>query len=124
MLVRASLAVAVLMLALATSATASSAAACGQRLVKDWAADARVDGAYSISCYRQAMKSLPEDLRAYSSAPADIYRALQAQLASVRVPPAVNAAADGDGGADALVRVLLVGAGIAVVGLFAAAALR
>lgn len=107
------------MLALTASAAASTTAACGQRVVEDWATDTRVDGAYSIVCYRQAIRSLPEDLRAYSSAPADIHRALQAELASVRVPAAATAAPDETG--DTLVRVLLVAAGVAVVAVCAGA---
>ena len=54
-------------------------APCWQRLVRDWS-DGRIDGAYSVGCYRAALRKLPEDLRVYSSAPDDIQAALQRKL--------------------------------------------
>jgi hypothetical protein len=63
-------------------ASPAAAASCGQQIIDDWADDASpgVDGTYEISCYRDAIASLPDDLRAYSSAADDIRRALQARL--------------------------------------------
>jgi hypothetical protein len=52
---------------------------CVQRLLADWA-DGRIDRAYPVSCYRAAMKSLPADLEAYSSAPEDIADALRQRI--------------------------------------------
>jgi hypothetical protein len=124
MVVRALLAAVVLAVVLTAEAGAGPNAACGRRVVDDWAADTRVDGAYSIACYRQAIKSLPEDLRAYSSAPVDIQRALQSRLASNPAANAATPAGDGKADRDALVRLLVVVTGIAVVGVFAAAVLR
>ncbi len=45
--------------------------------------DGRIDHVYTPACYRQALAYLPEDLRVYSSAEADISRALQARLTTL-----------------------------------------
>lgn len=45
-------------------------------MIADWSDNARVDRTYPPTCYRQAVQHMPEDLRAYSSAPAEIDRAL------------------------------------------------
>jgi hypothetical protein len=58
------------------TAGASTSGRCWQRLVRDWS-DGRIDGTYSVACYRVALHELPEDLRVYSSAPDDIQAALQ-----------------------------------------------
>ena len=50
---------------------------CTSALLQDWR-DGRIDGTYSVECYRTALKHLPEDLRIYSSAESDIQRALLA----------------------------------------------
>jgi hypothetical protein len=50
---------------------------CGAAVVRDWASNGRVDRSYPDPCYYDAVDSLPEDLRAYSSAEDDILRALQ-----------------------------------------------
>jgi hypothetical protein len=52
---------------------------CSKRLLADWR-DGRIDGTYSISCYRIALKSLPLDLQVYSSAPDDISQALSQRI--------------------------------------------
>lgn len=52
---------------------------CAEVLVRDWA-DGRIDGTYPLVCYRAALKSLPTDLRIYSSAPDDISQALQQRI--------------------------------------------
>jgi hypothetical protein len=59
---------------------ASASQACWQQLLSDWSGDNRVDGAYPAGCYRQAIRGLPSDLRAYSSAESDIGAALQRQF--------------------------------------------
>src|SRR5438067_13555579 len=66
--------------ALAVAGTARAGSACWERVITDWASHNRVAGRYGVSCYRKALARLPEDLRAYSSAPADIQRALQGRL--------------------------------------------
>lgn len=55
-------------------------AACESRLIRDWR-DGRIDGTYPISCYRRAEKTLPTDLRVYSSAADDIRQALGRRVA-------------------------------------------
>jgi hypothetical protein len=55
--------------------------ACGDAVVADWS-DGRIDATYSTRCYLDALDSLPEDMRAYTSAPDDIARALRASVAS------------------------------------------
>ena len=57
-------------------AAGAAATSCWQRVIADWSADGRVDRVYPLACYRNAVKHMPEDLRAYSSAPDDIRHAL------------------------------------------------
>jgi hypothetical protein len=61
----------------ATAGTALAAPACARQVVADWYDNGRVDRLYPPHCYRDAIKTLPEDVRAYSSAKDDIERALQ-----------------------------------------------
>jgi hypothetical protein len=56
---------------------------CSARLLVDWS-DGLIEERYPIRCYRHALKSLPEDLRIYSSAPDDIAQALSQQIAQTR----------------------------------------
>jgi hypothetical protein len=44
-------------------------------LVDDWS-DGAIGNLYPITCYRQALQNMPEDVRLYSSASDDINRAL------------------------------------------------
>ena len=50
-----------------------------RRLLRDWS-DGRIDGVYPLSCYRAALRSLPADLKVYSSAPDDIAQALSQRI--------------------------------------------
>jgi hypothetical protein len=59
---------------------AGASQACWQQVLSDWSGDNRVDGAYPAGCFRQAIRRLPSDLRAYSSAESDIGVALQRQF--------------------------------------------
>jgi hypothetical protein len=52
---------------------------CESRLLRDWG-DGRIDGTYPLACYRAALKSLPADLKVYSSAPDDIRQALSQRI--------------------------------------------
>jgi hypothetical protein len=70
--------------ALAVCGSATAGSDCATRLVTDWR-DGRIDHAYPVDCYREALSSLPEDLRIYSSAESDITRALQARVRSQRL---------------------------------------
>jgi len=60
--------------------TASAGSGCGQQVIEDWADDGTISGSYSPACYQEAIASLPEDLRSYSSAADDINQALQQAL--------------------------------------------
>jgi hypothetical protein len=88
--------------ALAFGGSAGAAPSCASRLLADWH-DGRIDGTYPVSCYRQALAHLPEDVRVYSTAQADITRALQARLDT-----AAPAKAGTDGGGSSGVSPLLV----------------
>jgi hypothetical protein len=61
-------------------APAAGAKPCWQAVIDDWADNTRVDGRYEIRCYREALRRLPEDMRAYSSAPDDIARAMRDEI--------------------------------------------
>jgi hypothetical protein len=58
---------------------AAAVAPCWEQVIADWSDNGRVDRTYPLSCYRAAVQRMPEDLRAYSSAPAAIDRALAAR---------------------------------------------
>jgi hypothetical protein len=78
--VRTLIALCALLGALAVCGSATASTSCASRLLADWT-DGRIDRTYAVPCYRQALATLPEDVRVYSSAPDDITRALQARLA-------------------------------------------
>lgn len=65
--------------AAAHPAAEEAAPSCESRLIRDWA-DGRIDGTYPLKCYRTALRSLPADLRVYSSAPDDIAQALSERI--------------------------------------------
>jgi hypothetical protein len=87
-----------------TAATAEAAQPCWKKLLNDWY-DGRIDNAYPVKCYRQAIDNLPEDVKSYSSAREDIRRALLSAIresggelrANDPVPPEPRAPR-GDGG--------------------------
>jgi hypothetical protein len=62
----------------------ASAATCWKELVNDYWADNRVDRTYPISCYREAMEKLPNDVQEYSDAQDDLRRALLAAIRDER----------------------------------------
>jgi hypothetical protein len=74
------------LLSFASNATAASSAqtvsevVCWKRLLNDWY-DGRIDRAYPLRCYQEAIANLPEDVKVYADAEADIRRAM---LAAVR----------------------------------------
>jgi hypothetical protein len=55
---------------------AEAAKPCWRLLINDWY-DGRIDRSYPVSCYREAIKNLPPDVKTYSSAQDDLERALQ-----------------------------------------------
>src|SRR5213078_4183522 len=69
--------------ALAAPTTAGAAAGCGTAVLKDWA-DGKLDRAYPVKCYQDALDAMPEDMRSYTTAPDDIKRALLARLRVTR----------------------------------------
>jgi hypothetical protein len=102
-------------MALVITGTAGAAQSCGTRVLDDWR-DGRLDGAYPVACYRQALAHLPEDVQVYSTARADITRALQQRLGVTAASSGHQSNGGGDGGVSPLLVVaitagLLVGAG-------------
>lgn len=71
--------VTLLLAALAGAAPAGAAKkpSCAEQVVADWYDNGRVDYLYPLHCYREAIKSLPPDVKDYSSAKEEIERALQ-----------------------------------------------
>jgi hypothetical protein len=62
----------------ATPAAAGSP--CWQQVINDWSDNSRVDRRYEIHCYQEALRRLPEDMKAYSTAPDDIARAMREEI--------------------------------------------
>lgn len=67
--------------AAASGAEAAAKVICWKRLLNDWY-DGRIDQAYPVRCYREAIANLPEDIEVYSTAREDIRRALLAAIRS------------------------------------------
>jgi hypothetical protein len=65
------------LLAAAGPAAATKKPSCAEQVVADWYDNGRVDYLYPLHCYREAIKSLPPDVKDYSSAKEEIERALQ-----------------------------------------------
>jgi hypothetical protein len=61
----------------AEPAAAAQKPSCAEQVVADWYDNGRVDYLYPLHCYREAIKSLPPDVKDYSSAKEEIERALQ-----------------------------------------------
>jgi hypothetical protein len=114
------LCVSVCLAALALTGTAGAAQSCGARVLADWR-DGRIDGTYPVACYRQALAELPEDVRVYSTAQADITRALQARLGASAAPSAQRANAGGGSGVSPLLLVAITAAILVAAGSVAAA---
>jgi hypothetical protein len=64
-------------LVMAGPALAAKNPSCAEQVVADWYDNGRVDYLYPLHCYRDAIKSLPPDVKDYSSAKEEIERALQ-----------------------------------------------
>jgi hypothetical protein len=97
--------------ALAFAGSAGATPSCASRLLADWR-DGRIDGTYPVPCYRQALAHLPEDVRVYSTAQADITRALQARL-NTAAPVRADTSGGGSSGVSPLL-VVVITAGILV----------
>jgi hypothetical protein len=105
--------------ALAFAGSAGAAPSCGSRLLADWR-DGRIDGTYPVPCYRQALAHLPEDVRVYSTAQADITRALQARL-DAAAPTKADRSDGGGSGVSPLLVVAITAAILVAAGSLAAA---
>ena len=70
----------VVSVATASTASAASLDDCAQRVIRDWYSGGRVDGVYPLSCYRAAIKALPNDVLQYS----DADRVIASALANAR----------------------------------------
>jgi len=60
--------------------TTAMASVCGDKVLDDWWDNGRIDRVYAVQCYRDAIDSIPADLRDYANVEEVITRALQAQL--------------------------------------------
>jgi len=109
------------LVALAITGTAGASQSCGSRVLADWR-DGRLDGTYPVKCYRQALAELPEDVQVYSTAQADITRALQARLGVVAA--ASSGHGSGGGGGVSPLLVVAITAGLLVAAGSVAAAVR
>jgi hypothetical protein len=76
-LVAAAVAIAAALGTTAQSAQARSLSTCSKALVHDWLVDGRVDKTYPVHCYREALKTIPEDQLVYGTLRDDLNRALQ-----------------------------------------------
>jgi len=77
---RALFAVAAIAATAVVSPAPADASGCSNAVVADWHDNGRIDKTYPPQCYREALDTLPEDVRVYSSAQNDITRALQGRV--------------------------------------------
>jgi hypothetical protein len=61
-------------------AEARTSSTCSKALIHDWYVDGRVDKTYPVHCYREALRSIPEDQLIYGTLRDDLNRALQATI--------------------------------------------
>jgi len=66
--------------ALVAPSTAAAATPCWKRVINQWLDNKPIATTYKPSCYQQALKHVPEDLRDYSDITDAISAALQASL--------------------------------------------
>jgi hypothetical protein len=64
----------------AQPAQARSLSVCSKALVHDWLVDGRVDKTYPVHCYREALKTIPEDQLVYGTLRDDLNRALASTI--------------------------------------------
>jgi hypothetical protein len=53
---------------------------CSAALIHDWYVDGRIDRTYSVHCYREALRDIPEDQFVYGTLRDDLTRALQSVI--------------------------------------------
>jgi hypothetical protein len=97
-------------LGVAQPAQARSMSKCSAALIHDWYVDGRVDKTYPVHCYREALKTIPEDQIIYGTLRDDLTRALQSAIRqhgghvsgdTLVVPLASGGGDDGSGGTGA-----------------------
>jgi hypothetical protein len=84
------------------------ASACGDALIRDWYVDGRIDNTYPVHCYREALKTIPEDQIVYGTLRDDLNRALENTLrdhhgdvtGATPVPPSGGGGGDSSSGSD------------------------
>jgi hypothetical protein len=91
------LALAATVAAVGPPASAAATTPCWRQVVDDWF-DGRIDRTYAPHCYREALRHLPVDARAYTSATGDIQRAMLAAIAERRRSTARGASPAGSSG--------------------------
>jgi hypothetical protein len=67
---------------LASVTPAAAAPPCGEQVLVDWWNDGRIDRAYQLHCYEDAIDRMPADIRDYTNAAEVIDRALQSAVRS------------------------------------------
>jgi len=89
-------------LALTTASTAAAKAKpCWEQVIDDWLDNGNIDGTYKASCYQQALKHVPEDLRDYTNITDAIQNALQNTLrGGSGSGSSTNGGGNGDGSAE------------------------
>jgi hypothetical protein len=116
---RSALLLAGVVVALVFCGTGQANTSCASKLLGDWR-DGRIDGTYSVGCYRTALAQLPEDLRIYSSAETDLKRGLLASSKSsvTAAPKATKPTTQsaGAGGVSPLLVLAIAGAILAATG--------
>ena len=78
---------------------------CSAALIHDWYVDGRIDHTYQVHCYREALRSIPEDQIIYGTLREDLTRALQSAIRKhdgnvSGGTPVVPASGGGGGGPD------------------------
>ena len=67
-------------LARVDKAQARTESKCSAALIHDWYVDGRIDHTYQVHCYREALRSIPEDQIIYGTLREDLTRALQSAI--------------------------------------------
>src|SRR6185436_1949830 len=83
--------------ALTPSSAAASTKPCWERVIDDWLDNGTIDGHYKASCYQQALKRVPEDLRDYSNITDAISAALSDSLRGSGTGSSTPGAGNGSG---------------------------
>jgi hypothetical protein len=76
--------------------------ACSQRVLIDWSDNGRIDRAYALPCYEEAIAALPTDIRDYTNAQDVIDRAMTSAVRASAVVPAADLEASDAQNADAI----------------------